>query len=77
MIERIESFEFVDSIDSIENHLSLLQKPRGMGVPPMKHGQDARATCAYKGFARGSLHTPRQERQAVPVAARRSHRVAA
>ncbi|HHU15702.1 MAG: hypothetical protein KBI41_01370 [Kiritimatiellae bacterium] len=24
--------------------------PRGMGVPPMKHGQDARATPASKGF---------------------------
>ena len=77
MIERIDSFESIDSIDSIENHLSLLQKPRGMGVPPMKHGQDARATCACKGFARGSLHTPRRKRQAFPAAARRSHRVAA
>jgi hypothetical protein len=26
-----------------------------MGVPSMKHGQDARATCVCNGFARDSL----------------------
>lgn len=28
---------------------------RGMGVPPMKHGQDARATAAGKGFCKNLL----------------------
>jgi hypothetical protein len=26
--------------------------PRGMGVPPMNHGQDARATLDAKGFCK-------------------------
>jgi len=32
---------------------------RGMGVPPMKHGQDARATSASKEFCK-SLQTKKQ-----------------
>ncbi len=31
---------------------ALAKPPRDMGVPPMKHGQDARATPARKGFCR-------------------------
>ena len=30
--------------------------PRGMGVPPMKHGQDARATPVGKGFCKTLYH---------------------
>ena len=29
--------------------VQFLHHPRGMGVPPMKHGQDARATFAQQG----------------------------
>ena len=42
----------------ISNHVNhvnpeaLAKPPRDMGVPPMKHGQDARATPARKGFCR-------------------------
>ena len=38
----------------LETNKGVASKPaRGMGVPPMKHGQDARATYAGKGFCKG------------------------
>ena len=40
----------------------------GMGVSPMKHGQDARATPASKGFCK-SLHNHSSLADAQPAAA--------
>ena len=31
---------------------ALAKPPRDMGVPPMKHGQDARATCNMQGVCK-------------------------
>jgi hypothetical protein len=50
----IHSKLILDPLDVLTRqiHEALAKPPRDMGVPPMKHGQDARATPARTGFCR-------------------------
>jgi len=49
---RVSGFKGKGLVNSFNGGEVLAKPPRDMGVPPMKHGQDARATPARKGFCR-------------------------